>query len=52
MWRKELLKNKLLAIALAAVGVAMTMVAQDATALVVSLLIAGPMFFSKENWVL
>lgn len=47
----ETLRNKLCAIVLLACGGVPTLVANDATALVIFGAIAVPLFFAKENWV-
>jgi hypothetical protein len=52
MWKRELLRNKLVALALLVGGVASTVIDHDVTFLVIALILAGPMFFAKENWIL
>mgnify|MGYP006898653564 CR=1 FL=1 len=44
-------KNKLIAMALVCIGMAGVVLESDATALVLMLLLAVPMFFSRKNWV-
>lgn len=51
MWKRELLLNKLCALLLIVVGFAVVMLDGDATALVFGAMIAVPMFFAKENWI-
>jgi hypothetical protein len=46
---KRTWKNKIAALAMAAVGYATTMVAGDGTAFAFILMIAIPMFFMREN---
>ena len=51
MWKRELLRNKIVAVTLVVAGVLMTLSGNDATVLVVTLMIGVPMFFAKENWI-
>lgn len=51
MFRFDLLVNKLIAILLIAVGVVPVLLDKDATFLVLALIVAVPMFFSKRSWV-
>lgn len=44
-------KNKLIAMALVCIGMTGVVLESDATALVLMLLLAVPMFFSRKNWV-
>lgn len=46
-----MLKNKLYAIGLVALGAASMLLTYDATFLVFTLLFGVPMFFSKEEWI-
>ncbi len=52
MWRKELLKNKLYAIAIIFLGMSSIPIEYDATVFILSTMIGLPLFFSKENWVM
>lgn len=44
-------KNKLIAVGLVCAGMAGVVLESDATALVLMLLLAVPMFFSSKNWI-
>lgn len=50
--QRQLLMNKLCALTLVGVGVLAGLIENDATALILFLFFAIPMFFSKENWFL
>ena len=52
MFKLELLQNKLYAILLIVCTLPITFVEGDVTALVMASLLAVPMFFAKENWIL
>lgn len=52
MFKKELLKNKIFALMLIAVGVASVLIDMDATFLIFILMFAVPLFFAKENWIM
>lgn len=52
MWKRELLKNKLYAVLLILCTLPVVFLDGDATATVFMALIAVPMFFAKENWIL
>lgn len=47
-----MIKNKIYALALLGLGAASLKLSNDATFLVMIALIAVPMFFSKEEWIL
>ncbi len=52
MWRKELLKNKLYAVAFIFLGALSIPIEWDATFFLIALLAGAVLFFSKENlWV-
>lgn len=51
MWKRELLKNKLYAVAIMGFGGLIIPIEYDVTAFVFSLMIGVPLFFSKENWI-
>ena len=44
-------KNKLIAVGLVCAGMAGVVLEGDATALVLMMLLAMPMFFSSKNWI-
>ena len=48
--QKPLMKNKLGALVLIGIGALAAFIEDDATALVLFLFFAVPMFFSKKNW--
>lgn len=52
MWSKKLIKNKLYAVALIAIGAVSVPIDYDATFFVFTLMFGLPMFFSKENWIM
>ncbi len=49
--QRKLLKNKLCALVLIGIGALAALIEHDATALVLFIFFAGPMFFAKENWI-
>lgn len=51
MFRFDLLLNKLIAIALVAIGVVPVLLDKDGTFLVLALILAVPMFCAKRSWV-
>lgn len=51
MFRFDLLVNKLIAVALVAIGVVPVLLDQDGTFLVLALILAVPMFYSKRSLV-
>lgn len=51
MFRFDLLVNKLIALALVAMGWVCVRLEGDATFLVLALIISVPMFFAKRSWV-
>ena len=51
MWKRELLKNKLYALLLVGLSLPIMFLDGDATATVLMLFFAVPMFFAKENWI-
>lgn len=52
MWKRELLKNKLIALLLVGLGVLTLFIGNDATAFIFLSLIGVPLFFAKENWIM
>lgn len=52
MWKRELLKNKLYALLLVGLSLPIMFLDGDATATVLMLFFAVPMFFAKENWIM
>ncbi len=52
MKNQELVRNRVYSLALMGVASLMTAIDGDATAIVIVSLIAVPMFFAKENWIL
>ena len=51
MWKTELIKNKLVAVALLVLSIIPIIVDHDGTILIFTGVIAFGLFFSKENWV-
>ena len=51
MWKVELLKNKIVAIALVALSLIPIIIDRDGTILIFTGVIAFGLFFSKENWI-
>ena len=51
MWRRELLKNKLYAIAFIFLGALSVPIEWDATFFLFALMVGLMLFFSKENWI-
>lgn len=51
MWRRELLKNKLYAIAFIFLGALSVPIEWDATFFLFTLMVGVMLFFSKENWI-
>lgn len=51
MFRVDLLVNKLIALALVAIGMVPVLLDKDGTFLVLALIISVPMFFAKRSWV-
>lgn len=51
MWRRELLKNKLYAIAIIFLGALSVPIEWDATFFLFTLMVGVMLFFSKENWI-
>ena len=49
MWRRELLKNKLYAIAFIFLGALSVPIERDATFFLFALMVGHALFFSKEN---
>lgn len=52
MWKRELLKNKLYALLLVGLSLPVMFLDGDATATVLMLFFAVPLFFAKENWIM
>lgn len=52
MFKPELIRNKLYALLLIACTLPVMLLEGDATATVFIAMIAMPMFFAKENWIL
>lgn len=52
MWRRELLKNKLYAIAIIFLGALSVPIEWDATFFLFALMVGVILFFSKENWII
>lgn len=52
MWKRELVRNKICAILLIALTLPITFLERDITALIFISMIAVPMFFAKEDWIL
>lgn len=52
MWKRELLKNKLYALLLVGLSLPVMFLDGDATAIVLMLFFAVPLFFAKENWIM
>ena len=52
MWRRELLKNKLYALALILIGLVPILIERDGTVFILALIIGLPLFFAKENWIM
>jgi hypothetical protein len=50
MWKRELVKNKILSALLTALGVLSVFLDGDCTFLLFTLIISVPMFFSKTDW--
>lgn len=51
MWKRELLKNKLYAIAIIFLGALSVPIEWDATFFLFALMVGLVLFFSKENWI-
>ena len=51
MWRRELLKNKLYAIAIIFLGALSVPIEWDATFFLFALMVGLTLFFSKEIWI-
>lgn len=51
MWRRELMKNKLYAIAIIFLGVLSVPIEWDATFFLFTLVAGLTLFFFKENWI-
>jgi len=51
MWKKELLKNKLYALALILIGLVPILIERDGTFFILALMLGLPLFFAKENWI-
>lgn len=51
MLNQKLIKNKLAAGGLIALGLLAALIGKDATALIFLLVIGAPLFFAKENWI-
>jgi len=51
MLKRDLLPNKLCALLLIVIGLAVMLLDGDATALIFLSILAVPMFFAKENWI-
>ena len=52
MWKRELLRNKLYALLLVGLSLPVMFLDGDATATVLMLFFAVPLFFAKENWIM
>lgn len=52
MWKAKTLKNKVVAVTLIICGILSLTFDTDATATVMILLFAIPLFFAKENWIM
>ena len=52
MFKPELIRNRLYALLLIACTLPVMFLEGDATATVFVSVIAGPMFFAKENWIM
>lgn len=51
MWRQDLLKNKLFALLLFILGVFITAIAEDGTAMLFLSILSVLLFVSKHNWI-
>lgn len=51
MLNRKLIKNKMTAITLIALGLMASLIGKDSTALMFLLIIGVPLFFAKENWI-
>jgi hypothetical protein len=52
MWKRELIRNKIVALLFVVIGVIPVIFFRDGTALVLCLLFAVPLFVAKKNYIL
>lgn len=51
MWKRKLMKNKIYAIMLIALGAVSVLIDYDGTVFLFTLIIGIPLFFATENWI-